>query len=103
MLEFCHALVDGLAACLRFNEATTARSWNSTAGMVGGKESADCFNEATTARSWNSLERRCTNARAPLASMRPRPRGRGIGGLAPPYYLARSSTSNRRAEVRDFS
>src|ERR1039457_411258 len=36
----------------RFNEATTARSWNCRAGVVPQRRPGG-FNEATTARSWN--------------------------------------------------
>ena len=59
-----------------FNEATTARSWNFR--NLGGKVAIqDGFNEATTARSWNCPGRKSADAN-PHASMRPRPRGRGI-------------------------
>src|ERR1017187_3364014 len=63
-----------------FNEATTARSWN-CAWLFAASPQKPCFNEATTARSWNS-ESVFPAPRAGLASMRPRPRGRGIADRA---------------------
>src|SRR5258708_5159046 len=59
-----------------FNEAPTARSWNFLA-RPHLLRALDGFNEATTARSWNSLQQ--VGALVIFrASMRPRPRGRGI-------------------------
>ena len=69
--EYC-----AIAALTGFNEATTARSWNCpSAGLPCAHPL--CFNEATTARSWNLPDAHATD-RLASASMRPRPRGRGI-------------------------
>src|SRR5665213_2849234 len=78
-----------------FNEATTARSWNlPIANCSIGRPS--CFNEATTARSWNfgssnedfpgtarNLQVLAFFCGRRRASMRPRPRGRGLIEAAP--------------------
>ena len=38
---------------IRFNEATTRRSWNLLGGRTSDADSRFGFNEATTSRSWN--------------------------------------------------
>ena len=63
-----------------FNEATTARSWNCRA-ISAPQSPWPRFNEATTARSWN-WSFGAKPASACGASMRPRPRGRGIPSIA---------------------
>src|ERR1017187_10404222 len=60
-----------------FNEATTARSWNYCTPRRHTHQECS-FNEATTARSWNCESLKDCSEHCVLASMRPRPRGRGI-------------------------
>src|ERR1035441_7195439 len=60
----------------RFNGATTARSWNWAELPLPASRSTS-FNGATTARSWNYARQDRRNE-IHMASMGPRPRGRGI-------------------------
>ncbi len=68
------------ARTLRFNGATTSRSWNPRTSGAPPPPRAG-FNGATTSRSWNPDCRQVAD-RQRVASMGPRPRGRGIRSRA---------------------
>ena len=61
-----------------FNAATTRRPWRTMAGFGQPGCNARCFNAATTRRPWRTdcVRNRYTGSHA-VASMRPRPEGRG--------------------------
>ena len=62
---------------LRFNGATTSRSWNRRIAARYRRYHSG-FNGATTSRSWNLVGLLASGGHRDLASMGPRPLGRGI-------------------------
>ena len=66
-----------LASCWSFNAATTRRPWRAPTASPCRRPRESSFNAATTRRPWRACSAASAQRRWLLASMRPRPGGRG--------------------------
>ena len=69
--------LSGLIVRHCFNGATSRRTWNARYDRFPASISF-CFNGATSRRTWNAKEDSLENQKEFIASMEPRPGGRGM-------------------------